>query len=83
MGNWKDFFTTWAKAKNAANDFVAHQREHIMYPEDSPDIIMKNDDLSRFFYVQDHGTNGADRFYLVEHAGWMWWGGGRWVVIWQ
>ena len=83
MVPWKDFFKTWTAAKKAANDFVAHQREHTMHPEDSPDIIMDNDELSQFWYVKSQGTNGADRLYLVEHAGWMWWGGGRWVVIWQ
>jgi hypothetical protein len=47
-----------------------------MQPDDSPDIIMGNDKLDQFWYVASQGTNGADRLYLVEHAGWMWCGGG-------
>ena len=47
-----------------------------MQPDDSPDIMMGNDKLDQFWYVASEGTNGADRLYLVEHAGWMWCGGG-------
>ena len=63
---------------------MAHQREHALQPHDQPDVVIGDDKLDMFWYVKDLGTDGVDRLYLVEHAGWMWCGGGEGVVvIWQ
>jgi hypothetical protein len=68
----------------AADRYVAHQREFALQPDDQPDVVIGDDKCDMFWYVKDLGTDGVDRLYLVEHAGWMWcggWGGGRNMAI--
>ena len=68
---WPGHFKTWQEAMKAADAYLAHQREYALQPHDQPDVVIGDDKLDMFWYLEDQGTDGVDRLYLVEHAGWI------------